>query len=107
MSSQEVFITILITAIGTYITRAAPFLIFSGDKPLPKKVSYLGNVLPAAAIGLLVVYCFKGLDLQNYPYGFKEIGASVITVVLHLYKRNYILSIAIGTFVYILLAYLF
>ena len=40
-------------------TRFLPFLVFPKGKTPPKFVQYLGKVLPCAAIGLLVVYCFK------------------------------------------------
>ena len=49
--------TIALCALATVLTRALPFVLFPTSRPAPKWVTYLGQVLPAAVFGLLVVYC--------------------------------------------------
>ena len=59
MTEIQSAITIGAVGLGTMATRFLPFLVFPKGKTPPKFVQYLGKVLPCAAIGLLVVYCFK------------------------------------------------
>ncbi len=82
-------------------TRFLPFLVFPKGKTPPKFVQYLGKVLPCAAIGLLVVYCFKGVASSG-TYGIPEILSVLLIIVLHKWK-NALLSIGGGTALYMLL----
>lgn len=56
-----------------------------------------------AAMGLLVVYCFKSVSIMAAPHGLPELISTVVIVALHLWKRNMLLSIAGGTACYIAL----
>ena len=58
--------------LGTIITRFLPFLLFPDNKPIPKVVEYLGRTLPAAMMGLLVVYCLRNVDIAAAPHGLPE-----------------------------------
>lgn len=60
-------------------------------------------MLPYAAIGMLVVYCLKGVNLKASPYGIPEAISIVIVAVLHYWKENTLLSIGVGTVVYMTL----
>lgn len=103
MSTAQQMITIGLVILGTVITRFLPFLLFPDNKPTPGYVQYLGKVLPYAAIGLLVVYCLKGVELMHYPYGAAEILGVLAVGVLHVWKKNLFLSISVGTVVYMIL----
>lgn len=85
----------------TILLRAAPFLIFK--KKTPAYVMYLGKVLPAAIIGMLVVYCLKDVKIVSAPFGAPELIAGLLVVGLHAWKRNILLSILAGTAAYMLL----
>lgn len=98
--------TIAILALGTMATRFLPFLIFRDNKPTPKFIQYLGNALPAAIFGMLVVYCLKDVNVLAYSHGLPELIAILVTVGLHLWKRQTLLSIAGGTVCYMLLVQL-
>ena len=102
-SSMYAFIMILIIALVTAALRFIPFLIFNGNKPIPKFVEYLGRVLPYSIMAMLVVYCLKGISYRKAPFGLPEIISVVIVVVLHIWKRNTLLSIIGGTVCYMLL----
>ena len=54
-TTQALIIALAVTA-GTMVTRFLPFLLFPDSRPVPKIVTYLGRTLPAAMMGLLVVY---------------------------------------------------
>ncbi len=56
MILTQQIITIALCALGTMATRFLPFLLFSSRKPTPGYIRYLGNALPAAIFGMLVVY---------------------------------------------------
>ena len=88
--------------LGTMATRFLPFLVFPKGKTPPKFVQYLGKVLPCAAIGLLVVYCFKDVASSG-TYGIPEILSVLLIIVLHKWKKNTLLSIGGGTALYMLL----
>lgn len=94
---------ILIVAIITILLRFTPFLIFNGKKESPKIITYLSNVLPFAIMGMLVIYCLKDINVINFPFGLPELIASLIVVLLHLWKRNTLLSILLGTISYMIL----
>ena len=72
MTSFEIVITVAIVVAGTLLTRFAAFLIFPPGKKAPDFVLYLGKALPAAIMGLLVVYTFKDIVVLIYPYGLPE-----------------------------------
>ena len=90
-------------AVATMITRFLPFVLFPAGKKTPKYIEYLGKSLPYATMGLLVVYCLKGVSLTAAPFGAPEILAIVAIILLHNWKRNSLLSIGAGTVFYMIL----
>ena len=80
VGAKESFFIILVVAGVTFLTRALPFLVFRENKPTPKFVIYLGKTLPPAIIGMLVVYCLRGIAPFSWPYGTPE-AAAVLAVV--------------------------
>ena len=94
---------ILIMAAVTAALRFLPFVLFPEGKKRPEFISYLGTVLPYAIIGMLVVYCFKNISFMQYPYGLPAIIAGAVVVLLHVLKRNTLLSVFGGTACYMLL----
>ena len=98
--SNYVLITILVCALCTQVTRWLPFLLFGGKKEVPGLVRYLGTILPAAIMAVLVVYCLKGITPLAYPYGLPELISVAVVVGLHLWKGNTLASIALGTLCY-------
>ena len=95
---------VAIMSVVTILLRAAPFLVFKNRTPA--YVRYLGQVLPAAIIGMLVVYCLKDTELLSAPYGAPELIAGLLVVGLHAWRRNILLSILAGTIAYMLLTQL-
>ena len=106
MTVTQQIMTVAVVALGTMLTRFLPFLIFPAGKPTPKFIQYLGKYLPPAVFGLLIVYCLKNVQLLSAPYGLPEAIAIAVVVVLHLWKRQMLLSIAGGTVCYMLLVQL-
>ena len=103
MTAVQQFVTILAVAAGTMLTRFLPFLLFPAGKPTPKYIQYLGRVLPAAVFGMLVVYCLKNVQILSGSHGLPDAIAIAVVAALHLWKKNTLLSIAVGTVCYMLL----
>ncbi|NCD10143.1 MAG: branched-chain amino acid transporter AzlD [Negativicutes bacterium] len=103
LTPVQTLIIIAMVVLGTVITRFLPFILFPGDKGNHPYINYLGEVLPYAAIGLLVVYCLKGVNLQAAPFGLPEAIAIICIGILHYWKSNALLSIGAGTVFYMFL----
>ena len=103
MTLTQQIITIAMVVLGTMLTRFLPFLLFPTGKPTPKYIQYLGRVLPASVFGLLVIYCLKNVSVFTGGHGIPELLAILLVVVLHLWKRQMLLSIAGGTVFYMIL----
>lgn len=101
--TYQQIITILIVIAGTMLTRFLPFFIFPAGKPTPKYIQYLGKALPAAIFGMLVIYCLKNINLLDGSHGIPEAISILLVIVLHLWKRQMLFSIAGGTICYMLL----
>ena len=97
---------VVVVALVTMLTRFLPFLIFGGKRQTPKIITYLGQVLPFAIMGMLVVYCMKDVKFLSAPYGIPELISCVLVAGLHIWRRNSLLSIGVGTVFYMLLVQL-
>jgi len=92
-----------VIALGTFMLRAIPFVIFPENRPTPPYVQFLGKVLPYSIIGMLVVYCLRSVSLAAFPFALPE-GLSILAIViLQLKVKNMLLSIGGGTVIYMIL----
>ena len=103
MTAVQQIITIAMVVLGTVLTRFISFIVFPAGKETPKFVKYLGKVLPAAVLGMLVIYCYKSIDFSSAYHGLPEIVSGLLVAGLHLWKKNMLLSIAAGTVFYMVL----
>ena len=103
MTLTQQIITVAMVVIGTVITRFLPFIIFPDGKKTPDYIKYLGDVLPLAVFGLLIVYCLRDVSILHGSHGIPELISIALTVGIHLWRRKMILSIAAGTVCYMLL----
>lgn len=103
LTTIQTVIIVIMVALGTMITRFLPFILFKGSNSGNSYISYLGQVLPYAAIGMLVVYCLKGVNFTSPSYGIPESLAILCIAVLHYWKGNALLSIGAGTVIYMFL----
>lgn len=94
---------IAVIALVTIALRFLPFLIFSGKRETPAYISYLGKVLPFAIMGMLVIYCLRNISFSAFPFGAPELLGCGAVACLHLWKRNTLLSIGVGTVFYMFL----
>ena len=94
---------ILVCAAVTYLLRGIAFLVFGGKSGTPAFISWLGGVLPHAVMGMLLVYCLKDTQISATPFGLPELFACAVVVLLHVWKRNSLLSIGVGTVSYMII----
>lgn len=102
LSTSQMLITVLVAGAVTFATRLIPFAAF-GKREVPKIVKYLGDIMPSAIIGILIIYCIK----DGYTFDVNTLAPQLIaialTVIVHLWKRNTLISISVGTISYMLL----
>ena len=103
LSAEMSFLIIVLVALTTFATRVIPFLVFPKGKEIPKTIQYLGKVLTPAIIGMLVIYCLKNVSILSAPHGIPELISVAVVTVLHIWKRNNLLSIGVGTVLYMVL----
>jgi branched-subunit amino acid transport protein AzlD len=94
---------IAVVALATLLTRAFPFFAFRAKKQIPLVVQYLGKVLPSAIMAVLVIYCLKNVNFLIGNRGIPEMISVLLVIVLHLWKKNSLISIGGGTLCYMLL----
>ena len=97
---------IAVAALVTGAMRILPNMLFGGEIETTTFVAYLGRVLPSAIMAMLVVYCLRNVSLAAAPFGLPELLSCAVVVLLHVWKRNTILSILGGTACYMLLVQL-
>ena len=103
MSNVHAMLIVAVAGIVTVALRFLPFLIFGGDRKTPAFISYLGKVLPYAIMAMLVVFCLKNVSLVSAPYGLPELISCAMVGLLHVWKRNTLISIIGGTVCYMVL----
>lgn len=103
MTILEQATVIGIAVAGTMLTRFLPFMLFPPGKKTPEYIAYLGRVLPSAIFGMLVVYCLKDVNLAEGSHGLPEFISVSTVVAVHMWKKQMLLSIALGTIAHMLL----
>ncbi len=103
MTFKQQMITIVVIWAATLLMRFLPFIAFPENRPTPDFIKYLGKYLPAAVFGLLIVYALKDVSILSGGHGIPELISIALTAVLHLWKKQMIISISGGTICYMLL----
>jgi len=103
MDNTYLILSILVIATVTAALRFIPFAVFSANRKTPNIILYLGKYLPYSIMAMLVVYCLKSVNLLVSPFGLPELIGVLVVVLLHIWKRNTLLSIAVGTACYMML----
>lgn len=90
-------------AAAVIFTRFVSFIAFPSAEKTPKFVHYLSKYLPSAVFGMLVIYCIRNIDVFSGSHGIPEAIGIAVCVLLHLWKKNMLLTIAGGTIIYMVL----
>ena len=103
MTDLHTWLIIATISLVTIAIRFLPFIIFNGKRKTPKIIEKLSKILPSAVIGMLVVYCFKGISFADTAGYLPALIASLVVGVLYVWKRNTLISIICGTVGYMML----
>ena len=103
MTTSRIVLSIAVMAGVTFLTRVLPFLLFDRGGEPPKVIHYLGEYLPPAVMAMLVVYCYRSMTFDALGNWLPGVIAGITVVVLHVWKRNNMLSIVGGTILYMVL----
>lgn len=106
MTETQVWISVAVIVLVTAVTRFLPFLVFGKGRKTPKIIEKLGALLPYAIMGMLVVYCLKDTSFMSLGGFVPALVACTVVAVLHIWKRNTLISIIAGTVTYMLLVQL-
>ena len=107
MDEARVIGIIILSAVITFSLRAFPFLIFRGKRRMPEHLVYLGNILPAAIMAVLIVYCLKDVAGNFEMYGVPQLTAVLVVAVSYKWKHNTLISILLGTVSYMMFLHFF
>lgn len=103
MSDSYIVWVILVMAVVTMLLRFLPFIIFDHGEKLPRWISYLGKVLPPAIMSMLLVYCLRNISFIEGNHGIPELICVAVAILLHIWKRNTILSIGVSTILFMII----
>lgn len=103
LTAPQAAALIAVMALVTFLTRALPFLLFDHEKRPPARILALGRALPPAVMAMLIVYCLREVRFTQLSGWLPPLLAGGVTVALHLWKRNNLLSIFGGTALYMFL----
>ena len=104
MESQNGYLisVILVMAVATFLTRLLPFIALHNKAEHPL-LMFLAQYLPPAVMTILVLYSLKGVELSAAPHGAPELISVAVTILMHLWQGNALLSIFAGTGLYMYL----
>ena len=105
MSSETLYLVsfILVAAAATFLTRLLPF-VFLGPHSSHPLIQHLGRYLPAGIMALLVViFLLRSGHWEAPLLGLDALAPALLVVLLHLWKRNALLSMVAGTASYMLI----
>lgn len=106
MGNVHTWLLVAVIALVTAATRFLPFLIFRGNRKTPRLIEKLGQVLPFAIMGMLVVYCLKDIGFTTVSGFLPQLIACAVVGGLYVWRRNTLISIIAGTVCYMLLVQL-
>ena len=96
-------LVILLMGFVTFGLRAFPFLVFRGERELPKLMKDLGDILPASVMAVLIIYCLKDAPADFAGTGIWQLVGIAVTAVSYKLKHNTFLSLVLGTACYMIL----
>ena len=100
MNDLHTWLLIAVIALVTAMLRFLPFAIFRDGKKTPKIIEKLGRTLPTAIMAMLVVYCLKDISFSDFSGFLPALVSGIIVILLHLWKRNTLVSTILGTICY-------
>lgn len=105
LSTLDVLKALPVLALIILATRAVPFILFSRHNP-PKLLQFIERFIPPMIMAVLVIYCFKDVPLSSPKALTANLAAATLVVILHLWKKNAMLSIFTGTAFFMIVSHI-
>ena len=105
LSLIDALIATPVMALVIFLLRVFPFAFFSKKEP-PAVFNYIGKYLPPLVMAILIIYTLQSVEFTTMPYGLPHIAGCLFTFIMHMWKKNAMISIFGGTIVYMLLLHL-
>ena len=99
--ASTILLVIAVMTLATFTTRLLPFIMFSHRHNHPI-TDYVAKYTPPMIMSILVIYVLKEVDFGSYT-GLSTLASVLMTVAVHLWKGNPLMSIFTGTFFYMFL----
>ena len=102
MSKSSALIALILCILITYFWRSLPFLALRGKKLSPS-LSRLGELLPPSIMAILLIYSTRSIVTGGASLRLSLVAGCLFTALIHLWKKNTILSVLAGTLLYVAL----
>ena len=102
MSKSSALIALSLCILVTYFCRSLPFLALRGKKLSPS-LSRLGELLPPSIMAILLIYSTRSIVTGGASLRLSLVAGCLFTALIHLWKKNTILSVLAGTLLYVAL----
>ncbi|GAA4705029.1 branched-chain amino acid transporter permease [Phytohabitans rumicis] len=102
MPDSYLITAVVLSAAVTWALRALPFTALARLRA-SDTVGYLAAHMPAGVMVILFAYCLRDLPLTDPDRLLAPALALAVTIGLHLWRRNALLSILAGTTVHVAL----
>lgn len=106
MSDGYIYAGLLACAIVTWFLRTAAFVAFKKGQ-IPDIIRYLGKNLPAAIMIILVVYSMRHIRPGQGLSGLAELLSTILIVLVHVRRKNMLISMLVGTLSYMVFIRIF
>jgi len=87
-------------AVVTTALRVGPVLLLGGLRR-HRLVTRVARFLPPAIMAILVIYVLKDTPVDTAPYGLPEFGCALLVALVHGWRGDALISIAVGTLAYV------
>lgn len=102
LSLKLAFLYTLLFGLIIFLTRLFPFALFSKRK-MPSFLSFAVSYLPPMIMMILVVYSLKDISFAIKPFAIPHMIGILSCIILHIWKKNAMISIFGSTILYMLL----
>ena len=97
---NKIIVIIVLSALLTFALRATPYLLINKLDHMPAFLKKLIADSPLVVMSVLVVYCFKNALYVSPMKSLPALVAGLVTAISYKLRHNTMLSIVLGTLLY-------
>lgn len=99
MTASYILTAVLVSGAITWLLRALPFAVLAKLQE-SSFIEYMRTYMPLGVMMILALYAISATPLDS-RYIVSTVGALIITIMLHLWRRSLALSVFAGTAAYV------